>query len=70
VRGQDDVDWRVEHLAQFSIVEVVFQLSLQPTGDPLVDRVRRGVHEELPLHQLVSLAVVRRCQLLRIGRRQ
>jgi hypothetical protein len=66
VRGEDHVERRIEHFTERSRVEVIHQLSLEPHRNPLVDRARGGVHEQLPIHELVPLAVVGRRSDVRI----
>lgn len=56
--GENDVEGRVEYLAQPPRFEVVLESPLEPLGDALVERARGG-HVEVSVEQLVALPVVR-----------
>ncbi len=66
MRGQDDIDGRVEHLSPTAGLEELLELALQSFRDPLVQRTGRRRHQELPVQNLIAVPIRRYCRVVRV----
>jgi hypothetical protein len=65
--GKQDVDWRMQDLAQAAARHMLVKVELKVARHALMPHFGRRRHVPLPLDDLVSLSVGRNLDILRVG---